>query len=349
MRFPIQRLCVVMMSAVGDTVHVLPVLHALKRVNPTLHVTWVLQPGPASLVRGHPLVDEIVLFERAQGWRGLAAIRQQLRQQRFDLVLALQVYFKAGLITSFTVAPVKLGFDRARARDLNWLFTTHRIPAHPMQHVQDQYLEFCQWLGAETAPLSWGLGPWNEAERAWQRDFYARLERPAAPIVVATSKPQKDWPPERWAEVCQALSSDFGLQPILVGGRSARELAAERVILEHAHPAPLSALGQGGLRGLAAIFERAALILSPDTGPLHLAVALDRPVVSLLGYSNPKRVGPYRKFHDLMIDAYGEPGEDYPVSMQNRPDRMERITVRDVLQKAEQWRTRYADYGRTQV
>jgi len=84
-------------------------------------------------------------------------------------------------------------------------------------------------------------------------------------------------------------------------------------------------------------------VLSPDTGPLHVSVALDRPVVSLIAYSNPKRVGPYRRFRDLMIDAYGEPGEDYPVSMVNRPGRMHRITVRDVLEKIERWKLRYAE------
>ena len=87
--------------------------------------------------------------------------------------------------------------------------------------------------------------------------------------------------------------------------------------------------------------DAAALVLSPDTGPLHLAMALDRPVVSLIGYSNPKRVGPYRKFGDLMIDAYGDPGEDYPISMENRPGRMPRISVDDVLERVQRWRDRY--------
>jgi heptosyltransferase I len=345
MRFAAERVCIVMMSAVGDAVHVLPVLHALKCANPETKITWVLQPGPAMLVKGHPLVDEIILFDRTKGIRGFLDIREQFKGRRFDLVIDLQVYFKANVVASFIKAPVKLGFDFARARDLNWLFTTHRIPPHDMQHVQDQYLEFCDYLGAPTTPVTWGLAPWNEEERLWQRNFYAKLERPAAAIVVATSKPQKDWLPERWAEVCDALYGDFGLQPILVGGRSPREVEAERVILEKTRHKPLSALGNGGLRGLVGIFDGAALVMSPDTGPLHISVALDRPVVSLIGYSNPKRVGPYRKFGDLMIDAYGDPGEDYPVSMENRPDRMPRITVAQVLEKVELWQTNYQRCG----
>ncbi len=334
------RVCIVMMSAVGDAVHVLPVLSALKRHHPAMHVTWVLQPGPATLVRGHPLVDDIILFDRSSGTKGFLDIRRELSTRRFDLVINLQVYFKAGIITSFVNAPVKLGFDRARARDFNWLFTTHRIPPHAMQHVQDQYFEFTDWLGVPKEPVTWGLGPW-EGEREWQREFYAPFDRPVAPIVVATSKAEKDWMPERWAEVCDALYSDFGLQPVLVGGRSPREEAAERIILDRAAHKPVSALGSG-LRKLVAIFDGAALVLSPDTGPLHISVALDRPVVSLIGYSNPKRVGPYRKFGDLMIDAYGDPGEDYPISMENRSGRLPRITVQQVLDKVEHWRRTYA-------
>jgi heptosyltransferase I len=337
---PLRHVGIVMMSAVGDAVHVLPVLTALKRYAPGVKVTWVLQPGAASLVRGHWAVDEIIEFDRSRGWRAYPAVRKALASQTFDVVLALQVYFKAGIVTSFTHAPIKLGFDRERARDLNWLFTTDRLPARAGQHVQDQYFEFLEALGIPHEPVTWDLGPWD-SERAWQRDFLAKFDRPIAPIVVGTSKPEKDWLPERWAEVCEALWNDFGLQPVLVGGKSARELAAEKTILERSRVPVVSALGSG-LRNLVGILDGAALVLSPDTGPLHMTVALNRPVISLMGYTNPRRVGPYRRFHDLLIDAYGDPGEDYPLSMENRPGRMPRISVDDVLAKVEYWRANYA-------
>ncbi len=344
------RVGIVMMSAAGDVVHVLPVLHALKAHHPAMRVTWVLQPGPGSLVVGHPLVDEIVYFKRKRGFEALSAfneIRGELASRPQDLVLNLQVYFKAGLITSFTKAPVKLGFDRARARDGNWLFTTDQIPPHAGQHVQDQYLEFLDALGVPRGAVTWNLGPWD-SERAWQREFYAKLERPAAAIIVATSKAEKDWMPERWAEVCRVLWHDFGLQPVLCGGESPRELAARAIIEREAGVPTVNALGSG-LRRLTAILDGAAVALSPDTGPLHMSVAIDRPVVSLIAYSNPKRVGPYRRFHDLMIDAYGDPGEDYPVSMENRAGRMPRITVAQVVEKVERWRSAYAGYVRSPI
>ncbi len=333
------RICIVMMSAVGDTVHVLPLINAFKRSNPGTRISWVLQPGPATLVRGHRSVDDVIIFDRARGLRAFADVRAELARRHFDLVIDLQVYFKAGIVTGMTSAPVKLGFDRTRARDMNWLFTNRRIRPHPVQHVQDQYFEFLTALGISADPIEWDLGPWPQ-EREWQRNFVSSIDRPIASIVVATSKPDKDWLPERWAQVADALDRDFGMQVVLVGGRSERELAAERIVMDRAQQRPQSMLGSG-LRNLVSILDASSLVLSPDTGPLHMSVALNRPVISLMGYTNPKRTGPYRRFHDLIIDAYGDPGENYPISMENRRGRMIRIEPRHVMEKVQVWSDRY--------
>jgi heptosyltransferase I len=332
-----------MMSAVGDAVHVLPLVTSLKRHNPRARITWILQAGPASLVRGHPDVDEIILFERKKGLRAFADIRRALRDRVFDVVLSLQVYFKAGLITGFTRAPVKLGFDRARARDLNWLFTTHRVPARPQQHVQDQYFEFLEALGVAHEPVTWKLGPWPHEAPA-RRAVVATLPRPAVTLVLATSNPQKDWVPERWAELVDSLHEDFGLRAVLAGGRSPRELGVEATILRLARHTPASTLGVP-LRELVWLIDASELVVSPDTGPLHMAVALDTPVIALMGYNNPKRIGPYRKYHDLMLDAYGNPGENYPISPAHRENRMSRIHVADVIDRVRIWQERYRTPG----
>jgi heptosyltransferase I len=328
-----------MMSAVGDAVHVLPLVTALKRHNPRARITWILQPGPASLVSGHPDVDEILRFERKKGWRAFAGIRRELRNRQFDVVLSLQVYFKAGIITGFAKAPVKLGFDRARARDVNWLFTTHRIPPRSNQHVQDQYFEFLEVLGVPYEPVTWNLGPWPNEAKA-RREFLVTLPRPAVTLVLATSNPQKDWMPERWAELVDVLYEDFRLRPVLAGGRSARELEIEATIMRLARHKPHSTLGVP-LRELVWLIDASELVISPDTGPMHMAVALDTPVIGLMGYNNPRRVGPYRKFRDLMLDAYGDPGEDYPISMEHRSNRMQRIQVADVVDRVRLWQARY--------
>jgi heptosyltransferase I len=329
-----------MMSALGDAVHVLPVVTALKRHSPASQISWVLQGGPASLVRGHHAVDEIIPFERKAGWRALSTFRRSVAGRSFDLVLTLQTYFKAGFVTAMLDAPVKLGFDFARARDLNWLFTTHRIPPHAPQHVQDQYFEFLRAIGVPHEPVDWALGPWPH-ERPWQRQFESRFDRPIVSLVIGSSRPDKDWVPERWAELADALYFDYGLEPVLVGGRTPSELATAAIIEQRARHGVSSTLG-GPLREAVSIFDSSALVISLDTGPLHMSVALNRPVIALIGQHNPKRVGPYRRFHDLIVDAYGDSGEDYAISMQQRPGRVRRITVADVLKKVEVWRTRYA-------
>lgn len=335
----LERICIVMMSAVGDAVHVLPVINAIKRALPSSHITWVLQPGPATLVRGHRSVDEIVLFDRTKGLGAFREVIGELRSRRFDLLIDLQVYLKAGLITAFSGVPRRLGFDRARARDANWLFTTERIPAHPVQHVQDQYFEFLRELGIGPEPVEWDIGPW-ESEREWQRQFRSRFDRPVAAVVVATSKPAKDWIPARWAAVCDILSGEYGLQPVLVGGTSEREMSAAAGIAAISASKPFSALGSG-LRNLVSILDASELVLAPDTGPLHMAVAVGKPVISLMGYTDPRRTGPYRRFHDLIIDGFHDPGESTPVTMDTKPGRTSRITVQDVARKIALWSERY--------
>ena len=330
-----------MLSAVGDAVHVLPVVNAIKRADPTSHITWVLQPGPASLVEGHPSVDEIVRFDRARGWRAFADVRAHFRGRHFDVALGLQDYLKAGILTALVPAPLRLGYDRARARDGIWLFTNRRIPPHEPQHIQDEYLEFVAALGLSVAPVEWKIGPWD-AERAYQREFVQQFERPIVSLVIGTSRPQKDWVAELWGELADALSGRFGLQPVLVGGRSPREEATEQVILARTRHKPVSALNSG-LRRLIAILDASALVISLDTGPLHMAVALGRPVISLLGFSNPLRTGPYRASQELIVNAYGEMWNGSHLTTDRRPDRMQTIGVADVLEKVALWRERYAD------
>ena len=328
-----RRIGIVMMSAIGDAVHVLPVVTALERHEPSCRIAWVLQPGPASLVRGHPSVDEIIVFDKRRGLRALLDARRALAAQSLDLVIDLQVYAKASLVTALAPAPVKLGFDRARARDLNWLVTTRRIPPHAPQHVQDQYFEFLAALGVAAEPVVWDLGPWP-AERDRQRALVTPLGGPLATLVIGASHPEKEWPADRWAAVCDALVDRWGLVPVLAGGSSERERATEREIMARARHRPHSTLGVP-LRDLVMLLDASDLVISLDTGPLHMAVALDRPVVALMGYNNPKRVGPYRRFRDLIVDAYGDPGEDYPISLAHRYGRMPRIQVEDVLAKVE--------------
>jgi heptosyltransferase I len=340
---PPGELCIVMLSALGDAVHVLPVVNALKRAWPETRITWVVQPIAFRLMRDHPAVDRFVVFHRRRGlgaWRSFRDTARELRDRRFDLLLGLQVYAKAGVLTALARADVKLGFDRARARDLNWLVTSERIRPRPVQHVQDQYFEFIEHLGVDPEPVEWRV-PISDDDRAAQRAFFDDLDRPACAIVVGTSKPEKNWTPDGYARVMDALESDFGMRPVIVGGPSAVEREMADAILARTTARVVDALGDD-LRRLVWTLDGAPLVISPDTGPLHLARALDTPVVGLYGYTNPKRYGPYRKYEDLVVDGYARhPGEDYPPSMVYRPEGMTRVTVDAVLEKVELARERY--------
>jgi len=331
---PLREVCIVMLSALGDAMHVLPVATALKRAWSGARITWVVQPAARALVGRHPAVDEFIVFHRRTGLAGLAGFvdfATRIRERRFDLVLGLQVYLKAGVLTALTPAQVKLGFDRARARDLQWLFTTHRIPAHEPQHVQDQYFEFLRWLGVDPEPVTWDLLP-DEVEREAQRAFFSALDRPACAVVVGTSDPRKNWHAAGWARVLEAVERDHGLCPVLVGGTSAAERRIADEIRTLTSARVVDALGDD-VRRLVWLLEGSVLTLSPDTGPLHVSRAVGTPVVGLFGSTNPRRTGPYKAYRDLVVDGYAEyPGDSYPVTLARR-DGMKRITTDMVLEK----------------
>jgi heptosyltransferase I len=280
-------------------------------------------------VRGHPAIDNLVEIDPR---RSLAPARAL---EPFDLLIDLQVAFKAGIVTAVTRAHTKLGFDRARARDLNWLFTTRKIPAHAeRQHVQDQYFEFLTALGIPTQPVVWNLGPWP-GDPPPPDGRYAAL-------AIGASDPDREWLPDRWAAVADALYSVHGLRPILVGAGTARDRIAAAAIRGLAQAPVDDALGSG-LRPLVSILGGAELVVSVDTGAVHMAVALDRPVITLMSNADPRRTGPYGpKFHDLTVDAYHDPGEQGPISWTRRRGRMPRITVTDVLERVARWRSRYS-------
>ena len=331
---PPSEVCIVMMSAIGDAVHVLPVANAIKRSWPTTRITWVIQPVPHVLAREQPAIDDFIVFHRRRGlrgWTGFRGIMDVMKDRRFDLVIGLQVYFKAGLITALAPARVKLGFDFARSRDAQWLFTNRRIPAHEHQHVQDQYFEFLRYLGIDPEPVTWDVR-FTEAERSAQADFFATLDRPACAVVLGTSKLEKNWTPAGYSRVLEEIDRTYGLQPVIVGGPSPVERAIADEVLRATDVSAIDMLGDD-LRRLMWIIDGSALVVSPDTGPLHISRALDTPVVGLYGYTNPKRSGPYKAFQDLVVDGYAtHPGEDYPITPKYR-DGMKRIQVDDVLEK----------------
>ena len=337
-RTPPRDVLIVMLSAVGDAVHVLPVVTALKRTWPNTRITWVIQPLPHTLVAGHPGVDRFLVFERRRGlgaWKSYVALRETLRGSSFDVCLSLQVSAKAGLIQRLAPARVRIGFDWTRARDLNWFLNDLHLPSRPDAHVQDQYLEFVEFLGVEAEPLDWGLHLTATVTAARDR-FFGGLDGPAIGFVLGATDARRDWTPEGYAQVIDSVAERFGTPCLLLGGPSKKDSAMAEGILRSCRGGtrPIDLTGDG-LRRMLWLLDGCALVVSPDTGPLHMARAMGTPVVGLDGRTNPRRAGPYRAFEHLLVDGYANrPGERYGASRSYR-DGMRRIRAVRVLEAIE--------------
>ena len=331
-----QRILMVMLGQVAEAVHALPVAAALKRAWPESKLTWIVQRGPELLVRKHRLIDQLLVFRHRPGlgsWQSFQEVALCFPRCVYDLLLVVRADFETGVLTALTPARAKLGFDRARARQLAWLFTHEQIEPRGHRHVQDEYFEFLEYLGIDPHPAIWDLCITEEEWEA-QAAFFANLDLPACAIVLGASDPRKNWNVPGYARLLEELQDRWKLQPILVGGSSAVEREMADRILASSKARPLHCLGDD-LRRVVWIIAGSALTISPDTGPLHISRALETPVVGLYGRTNPKRTGPYRLYHDLVVDGYAEfQGEAYPVSPTPR-DGMNRVTVDLVLAKVE--------------
>lgn len=286
MKIAAENIALVKLGAIGDTVNSLPFVNRLRDGMPRARITWIIGPLSHALLAGHPAVDEFLVFD-SKSWRAWPGFLSQLRRRRFDLVIDLQRLLKSGVITRASGASQRLGFDRARCKELSWLFANRSIPENPRPGVTvEQYLEFADYLELpRTEPR------WDVPFEPFRSEGPARDGRPRAVVNLGASKPANRWEPERWAELCRKLVGDLGLSVHLSGGREDRP-AAERVIAL-AETALDDRVGRLSLKATAGLIESARLFIGCDTGPLHIAAALGRPCVALYGASDPARTGPF--------------------------------------------------------
>ena len=319
------------MSAIGDSVHALPVVASLRKAWRDTHISWVIQKVPHMLMSGRPDVDEFLCFRRELGARAYLDFRRRLQDRTFDLVLDLQPVFKGGVVTQLLPAPIKLGYDRGRSQDLSWLATNCRIPACATVHMQDELLEFVEVLGVPVR-REWNFF-FTEMERDEQRRWRQKIDRRVLAVVLCSSYSKKNWILERYAQVLDIAEHDLNLESVIVGGPSTEERDGATRLIELSKASPRVELGTDPRR-MAWLLGASDFVLSPDTGPLHIAVGLGTPTVGLYGYTDPKRSGPYRRFSELTVDRYTRLGETSP-SRRKRRGNMERIQVEDVLEKLE--------------
>ena len=333
---PPKHIAVVLLTGLGDVVHGLPLVNAIRDHYPSTRITWIVERTPGEILAGHPSIDRVLVYRRAEGLSGIRQLRRDLREgEPIDLTLNLNVYFKSVWPTFLSKAPRRIGLDRARVFDGVWLASNERLKPRPRAHTADMVLEFADHLGIAVPKPEWRLA-FSDAERTEQAAFFAKFDgRPVATIVASTATIKKDWLPERWARVADSLESDFGMKVVIAGGPGEREQAAARDIVARSSAGIEWAMGDS-VRRLAWIVDKSNLLLAPDTGPIHIARAVSVPVVSLFAHTNPWRVGPWRAYEDLWVDHYTDEGAT-PNSTDRQPkwDRMPTITVDEVLQRVQ--------------
>lgn len=291
-----KRVLIVLLGAIGDVVRALPLLGRIRRGWPSAHIAWAVEPKSEPVLRNHPWLDEIILFDRTRVPYSVFPFLSKVREGRFDLVLDLQRILKSGVISRYSGAPERIGFSAANTKELNHLFSTRQIePQTEMSLKLLQYQAFGDALGLAPCPIEFGLAA-TERERIRARELLGDAPRPILGVILGSSWPSRIYFPESIAAVIRGLASANGsgpgLFPVLLGGPDDAALA--RAVAAEMRGAPMLDLaGRTSLRDLVAIFPECAAAFGPDSGPMHIAAATGCPVVSLWGSTSPTRSAPW--------------------------------------------------------
>jgi heptosyltransferase I len=297
---PPRSVCILRLSAIGDTCHVVPIVRTLQQAWPATQLTWIVGRTEARLVS---LIDgvEFITVDKRAGFAARRALRAQLRGRRFDVLLHMQLALRASLAAQLVAARVRLGFDRRRARELQWLFTNTRIAAAGREHVLDSFFGFLAALGIRERLLRWDL-PLPAAARAYAERMIPD-RRPTLVISPCSSHPRRNWSAERYAALADHAATRHGMRVILAGGPSVLEREAGEAIARAARTGLVNQIGEDTLPELLALLTRATVLVGPDSGPVHMGTMAGIPVIGLYAATNPARSGPYLSGR-WCVDAY---------------------------------------------
>ena len=304
---PPRTLCILRLSAIGDVTHVVAIVRTLQQAWPDTAITWVIGRIEARLIGLLPGVELIIIDKRSLR-AGALALRRALRGRRFDVLLHMQTALRASLYSTLISARVRVGFDRARARELQWLFTNRKIAARTREHVLDSFFGFSEAVGINERRLEWRL-PIPADAAAWARELIPDGQRTL--IVSPCSRwSARNWRSERYAAVIDHAVSRHGLQVLLCGGPGDAEHAMGAAI-EAAVQVPVrNIIGTDTLPQLLALLERATLLISPDSGPAHMATTVGTPVIGLMAGTRSARSGPYLS-QRWCVDRYDQAAQKY--------------------------------------
>lgn len=299
---PPRSICLLRLSALGDVSHVVPLVRTLQRAWPGVALSWVIGRSEHRLLEGLPGV-EFLEYDKRSGLRGMLALRRRLAGHRFDVLLQMQVAARANLLSAFIPAQRRIGYDRARSKDLHGLFVDERIPDRPGVHVLDAIGSFCEPLGLVQTEVAWNL-PVPDSAREWARAQWPTDGTPTLLVSPCSSHVRRNWRADRYAAVADHAASR-GWRTVLCGGRSPLERDTADAILAAMQTPALDLVGRDTLKQLPALLERADLVLTPDAGPMHIANAMGSKVLGLHAASNPARSGPYSD-RRYCVDRYDE-------------------------------------------
>ncbi|MEY2167438.1 MULTISPECIES: glycosyltransferase family 9 protein [unclassified Rhodanobacter] len=336
---PPDSICLLRTSAIGDVTHVVPLVRTLQAAWPQARLTWIVGKLERRLVGDLPGVD-FVTFDKAAGWTGMREVWTALRGQGFEALLQMQVALRSNLLSLGIKADRRIGYDAARAKDLHGLVVNERIPARTGEHVLVAIGSFCEPLGLKQTEVRWDIPIPDEAQ-AWAAEQLPG-DTPTLLVSPTSSHALRNWRPERYAAVMNHAAAR-GWRVALVGGPSPDERAMADAVLAHCKHAPLDLTGKDTLKKLLALLSRAHLLLTPDSGPMHMANAVGTKVLGLHAASNPNRSGPYSdrrwcvdKYDAAAHKYFGKPADELAWGTKiEKPGVMDLIGVDDVVERFE--------------
>ena len=335
----IRRLLIIKMSAMGDVVHALPVAAALKEAFPHLEISWAVEDIFAPLLTGNPSLEKVITFPKMSGkrlrssaaWGGYARSLGTAREERFDLSLDLQGLTKSAAVALYSGAPRRLGYHWLR--ELATL-VEQPVPQRPQSiHIVDQYLDVAAFLGADITTPRFPLHiPYEEDAYIVQMLCEAGIdpEEPFITINPASAQRLKEWGTANYAALADAIDSELGLPTVLV---TADELCAAQV-QKAAGKSVVNLAKRTNLKQLCAVLRRCTGHVCGDTGSGHIAAALGRPVISIVGPTDPDRSCPYgqRELALSRRDRCGSACRSHHCEFAT-PHCLNAVTVEDVMQK----------------
>ena len=337
---PPATLCILRLSAVGDICHTLPIVRTLQQVWPDTKLTWVIGKLEHSLIGDIPGI-EFIIFDKAKGFRAYRELHRQMTGRHFDVLLHMQMSLRASLASLLIPATIRLGFDKQRANDMQWLFTNARIDHQSRQHVMDSLFGFLEALGINDKRLEWNIpipaAVYDEVNKLLP-------QKPFLVISPCSSMAYRNWHAEGYSRVIDYAAEQYHLATVLTGGPTTIEYEYGEKITRLCQHKPVNLIGKTSLKQVLAILQQADLLIAPDSGPAHLATAVGTPVIGLYASTNPDRARPYlcpelvvNRYPDAVYNKYGKSVNDVPWGTRIREaGTMQRISPEDVTSMLDQ-------------